>query len=177
MLYREIIAVSSEIHTKRINILCGQNVEFVNGEYKQPWMYKQLIKTNPLLRLQRRPQTATSFFETASQEKRKLDGRKIDCERKWFTKANTWSVTRVGGRASSGSGGEIGPTTYWQAGPLSDWSEVLRRSRMSQRERATEQITLFIRELTSSRVFSSWPAFWMSVGKTVSVPASSRSFR
>ena len=30
MLYSEIIAVCSEIHTKRINILCGQNVEFVN---------------------------------------------------------------------------------------------------------------------------------------------------
>jgi hypothetical protein len=30
MLYREIIAVCSEIHTKQINTLCGQNVEFVN---------------------------------------------------------------------------------------------------------------------------------------------------
>jgi len=30
MLYREIIAVCSEIHTKHINTLCGQNVELVN---------------------------------------------------------------------------------------------------------------------------------------------------
>jgi hypothetical protein len=30
MLYREIIAVCSEIHTKHIHTLCGQNVEFVN---------------------------------------------------------------------------------------------------------------------------------------------------
>ena len=30
MLYREIIAVCSEIHTKHINTLCGQNVEFFN---------------------------------------------------------------------------------------------------------------------------------------------------
>jgi hypothetical protein len=30
MLYREIIAVCSEIHTKHINALCGQNVEFLN---------------------------------------------------------------------------------------------------------------------------------------------------
>ena len=29
MLYREIIAVCSEIHTKHINTFCGQNVEFV----------------------------------------------------------------------------------------------------------------------------------------------------
>ena len=29
MLYREIIAVCSEIHTKHINTLCGQNVGFV----------------------------------------------------------------------------------------------------------------------------------------------------
>ena len=30
MLYREIIAVCSQIHTKHINTLCGQNVQFVN---------------------------------------------------------------------------------------------------------------------------------------------------
>jgi hypothetical protein len=30
MLYREIIAVCSQIHTKHTNTLCGQNVEFVN---------------------------------------------------------------------------------------------------------------------------------------------------
>jgi len=29
MLYREIIAVCSVIHTKHINTLCGQNMEFV----------------------------------------------------------------------------------------------------------------------------------------------------
>jgi len=29
MLYREIIAVCSEIHKKHIHSLCGQNVEFV----------------------------------------------------------------------------------------------------------------------------------------------------
>ena len=30
MLYREIIAVCSQIHTKHINTLCGQNVEMLN---------------------------------------------------------------------------------------------------------------------------------------------------
>ena len=30
MLYREIIAVCSEIHTKHINTPCGQNVELLN---------------------------------------------------------------------------------------------------------------------------------------------------
>jgi len=30
MVCREIIAVCSQIHTKHINILCEQNVEFVN---------------------------------------------------------------------------------------------------------------------------------------------------
>ena len=29
MLYREIIAVCSQIHTKYINVLCGQNVELL----------------------------------------------------------------------------------------------------------------------------------------------------
>jgi len=30
MLYREIIAVCSEIHTKHLNKLCGMNVELLN---------------------------------------------------------------------------------------------------------------------------------------------------
>jgi hypothetical protein len=41
MLYSEIIVVCSEIHTKHINTLCGQNVEFVNvkhgGTYSNRW--------------------------------------------------------------------------------------------------------------------------------------------
>ena len=41
MLYGEIIAVWSEIHTKHINTLCGQVVEFVNvkpgGTYSDHW--------------------------------------------------------------------------------------------------------------------------------------------
>jgi hypothetical protein len=46
MLYREIIAVCSEIHTKHINTLCGQNVEFVNvkpgGTYSNPLGFEVL---------------------------------------------------------------------------------------------------------------------------------------
>ena len=30
MLYREIIAVCSQSHTKHVNTLCGQNVELLN---------------------------------------------------------------------------------------------------------------------------------------------------
>jgi hypothetical protein len=41
MLYKEIIDVCSEIHTKHINTLCGQNAEFVNvkpgGTYSNHW--------------------------------------------------------------------------------------------------------------------------------------------
>jgi hypothetical protein len=33
MLYREIIAVCSEIHTKHINTLCGQSVGLLNVKY------------------------------------------------------------------------------------------------------------------------------------------------
>ena len=32
MLYTKIIAVCSEIHTKHINTLCGQNVELLNDK-------------------------------------------------------------------------------------------------------------------------------------------------
>jgi len=44
MLYRETIAVCSQIHTKHINTLSGQNVEFVNvklgGTYSGHWAFK-----------------------------------------------------------------------------------------------------------------------------------------
>ena len=30
MMYRELIAVCSQIHTKHINTLCGQNVDMLN---------------------------------------------------------------------------------------------------------------------------------------------------
>ena len=46
MLYREIIAVCSQIHTKHINTLCGQNVELLNvkpgGTYSDHWAWKGL---------------------------------------------------------------------------------------------------------------------------------------
>jgi hypothetical protein len=44
MLYSEIIAVCSQIHTKHINTLCGQNVEFLcvkpGGTYSNHWDLK-----------------------------------------------------------------------------------------------------------------------------------------
>jgi len=58
MLYREIIAVCSQIHTKRINTLCGQNVELMNVKlavYKDPVRTAQkthsvsVIKTSQLM--------------------------------------------------------------------------------------------------------------------------------
>jgi len=36
MLYREIIAVCSEIHKKCINALCGQNIELLNVKLVVP---------------------------------------------------------------------------------------------------------------------------------------------
>jgi len=44
MLYMEIIAVCSQIHSKLINALCGQNVELLNikpgGTYSDHWDLK-----------------------------------------------------------------------------------------------------------------------------------------
>jgi len=44
MLYREIIDVCSKIHTKRINTLCGKNVELFSvkpgGTYSNHWALK-----------------------------------------------------------------------------------------------------------------------------------------
>jgi len=58
MLYWEIITVCSQIHTKHINTLCGQNVEFLNVKlavYKDPVRTAQkthsvsVIKTSQLM--------------------------------------------------------------------------------------------------------------------------------
>ena len=47
MLYREIIAVCCQIHTKHINTLCGQKVEFVDVKpgvtYSDHWALKDEI--------------------------------------------------------------------------------------------------------------------------------------
>jgi len=56
MLYREIIAVCSQIQTKHINTLCGQSVEYMNvkagGTYSDHWAvkgYLSIIKTSQLM--------------------------------------------------------------------------------------------------------------------------------
>jgi len=58
MLYREIIVVCSQIHTKHINTLCGQNAELLNVKlavYKDPSRTAQkthsvsVIKTSQLM--------------------------------------------------------------------------------------------------------------------------------
>ena len=56
MLYREIIAVCSQVHTKHVNVLCGQNVEFLNvkpgGTQIDHWAlegYISVIKTGHLM--------------------------------------------------------------------------------------------------------------------------------
>jgi hypothetical protein len=48
MLYREIIAVCSEIHTKHINTLCGQNVEFLEVKPGGIWSPYRAVNTLPL---------------------------------------------------------------------------------------------------------------------------------
>jgi hypothetical protein len=54
MLYSEIIAVCSEIHTKHINTLCGQNLAVVNvkpgGAYSNHWALKVNLLQVTLLR-------------------------------------------------------------------------------------------------------------------------------
>ena len=46
MLYREIIAVCSQIHTKHITTLCGQNVELLSvkpgGTYSYHWALQRV---------------------------------------------------------------------------------------------------------------------------------------
>jgi hypothetical protein len=48
MLYSEIIAVCSQIHTKDINTLCGQNVELLNVKLVVRIVTTGLYQTNRL---------------------------------------------------------------------------------------------------------------------------------
>ena len=47
MRYREIIAVCSQIHTKHMNTLCGQNVELLNVKLVVHIVTTGLQKLNP----------------------------------------------------------------------------------------------------------------------------------
>jgi hypothetical protein len=51
MLYKEIIAVCSQIHTKHKNTLYGQNVELLNvkpgGTYSDQWALKGKFDSGP----------------------------------------------------------------------------------------------------------------------------------
>jgi hypothetical protein len=54
MLYSEIIAVCSQIHTKHINQLCGQNVVLLNvkpavGYIQKPLVLKLILELNVVL--------------------------------------------------------------------------------------------------------------------------------
>jgi len=49
MLYREMMAVCSEIHTKNINTLCGQNVELGNVKLAVHIMITGLQRVKSLL--------------------------------------------------------------------------------------------------------------------------------
>ena len=49
MLYREIIAVCSQIHTKHINILCGQNVELLSVKMAAHLVITELQRVKSLL--------------------------------------------------------------------------------------------------------------------------------
>ena len=49
MVYREIMAVCSQIHTKHTNKLCGQNVELLNVELAVQIVTTELHRVKSLL--------------------------------------------------------------------------------------------------------------------------------
>jgi hypothetical protein len=65
MLYREIVDVCSQIHTKHINALCGQNVEFldikVGGIYSGHWVLENQL-TNVCLAFMGLPDNVVTYF-------------------------------------------------------------------------------------------------------------------
>jgi hypothetical protein len=55
MLYREIIAVCSEMHTKHINTLCGQKVELLNVKLVVHIVTTGLQRVNSIQRMVQMP--------------------------------------------------------------------------------------------------------------------------
>ena len=64
MLYREIIAVCYDIRIKRINTVCGQNVEFMNVKLAVHKAISRLLRDHKLdtSRIARLFDVITSFF-------------------------------------------------------------------------------------------------------------------
>jgi hypothetical protein len=52
MLYKEIIAVCSQIHTKHINTLCGQNTALLTGQFGDAQSSCWALKNKELGRIQ-----------------------------------------------------------------------------------------------------------------------------
>jgi hypothetical protein len=73
MLYREIIYVCSEIHTKHINTLCGQSVELLNVDYWALEGYKlntlAVTTIRGPIRMSQIPVTAHNFVASFSRAK------------------------------------------------------------------------------------------------------------
>jgi len=62
MLYREIISFCSEIHTKHINTLCGQNVEFSAKIAKFARSAHKLCHVRPSVRMEQLSSHWTDFL-------------------------------------------------------------------------------------------------------------------
>ena len=73
MLYREIIAVCSEIHTKHINTLCGQNIEFLNVKPGGSYIKRQTFKGSTSLAkyLKEKTRFKLHAVESVPRDKRK----------------------------------------------------------------------------------------------------------
>ena len=65
MLYREIIAVCSQIHTKHINTLCGQNVELLYVKLVVPVRFEGLIYITRKFSPYRAVNTSVSVIQTS----------------------------------------------------------------------------------------------------------------
>jgi hypothetical protein len=80
MLYSEIIAVCSQIHTKHINTLCGQNVEFVDvwpdGTYCDHWASKRKQRV-PIGCVCQKVVTFQSPINTAQRSRRQAAATKL----------------------------------------------------------------------------------------------------
>jgi len=106
MLYREIIAVCSQIHTKHINAQCGQNVELLNVK-----LVAHIVTTGLCKRTAQRS-AAVCYLKISAQFNRTVQrlNRSIETQPLFWSK----QVMKVGSRGGGGGGGGVVGKVGWR---------------------------------------------------------------
>ena len=146
MLYTEIIAVCSEIHTKHINTLCGQNVELLNVK-----LAVRIVTTGPNRVMEHfgrravasisadRPKNDSNGIQTCNKDSSTPWPTAIGMQMKsiWHISRRTvWFVCRNAWSSRSGKSCAMWRRVFWSLSPRiceDPWRSLLQFKEISER--------------------------------------------